>query len=807
MALIISPDASLATVITAGTVLGSTDLSEYTQSSIAPTTTSVSGNTITITGASFAALTYITGTSYTTPQVGQPVIIALTVSPFTQYTLGRVVSYTTTTVTVASNPNAVSLTNQANTAIYFYPIGTGNVALGSKNLNSYIDVNSAGGQISGGSNTAIGVDVLRAITTGGSNTAVGAGAMRSSTTSNYTVAIGYGSGYSLTNGNNNTLVGVQAGANGTSASNNILIGKGAGASLTTGSSNTIIGGISGTSALTSTIILAADTTERLRITTNGGWSIGATGTAYGTSGQVLTSVGDATPVWSSTITLSAIAATPATVLAITGAASSTSGATASAITITGGAGGDIGAAGIGGAINITGGRSGINSTNAAGGGAVNIQGGAANSNYVSSVPGSVNITGGSPQVAGQSGANVVISGSAGYASATTATGGNVTITGGSGGSTGAGTGGDITISSGAGTGVSGTAGKIYLNINNTTSVPGSLQIQNGGTTQVFVDANGNTSFGTSSFSTPSAGFVGTANTFGFKNRIINGSFMVQQYLTTTGTGTGSASSYVTDCWIGMSNGATANATTSTASVSLPTSGVPQTAFTLTQSPSAGGGLSLAQRIEQIHVQDLFGKTCTVQLYAATSNSSTITWNIYAPASTKDTWAAVGGGVNITTGLTSLASGTFTTTASLALNTFSFSMPNTCATLGMMIVFSTASSPASASMTITGVQLEKAPSNGMASGYDYRPYNIELLLAQRYYQIIGVWALPTLTYASTVTRSTMRTSPTIALGGTATGTGGVWSVVNYSTSPTNGTIYQSTVHSANSASWISLNANL
>jgi hypothetical protein len=38
--------------------------------------------------------------------------------------------------------------------------------------------------------------------------------------------------------------------------------------------------------------------ERMRITSAGGVSFGATGTAYGTSGQVLTSAGNATPTWS-----------------------------------------------------------------------------------------------------------------------------------------------------------------------------------------------------------------------------------------------------------------------------------------------------------------------------------------------------------------------------------------------------------------------------------------------------------------------------------------------------------------------------
>lgn len=40
-------------------------------------------------------------------------------------------------------------------------------------------------------------------------------------------------------------------------------------------------------------------TKRLSITSNGGFSFGSSGTAYGTAGQVLTSNGDAAPTWAS----------------------------------------------------------------------------------------------------------------------------------------------------------------------------------------------------------------------------------------------------------------------------------------------------------------------------------------------------------------------------------------------------------------------------------------------------------------------------------------------------------------------------
>jgi hypothetical protein len=55
--------------------------------------------------------------------------------------------------------------------------------------------------------------------------------------------------------------------------------------------------------------------ERLRITANGGISFGASGTAYGVSGQILQSNGDAAPTWISTGSLAAANATTASHIA------------------------------------------------------------------------------------------------------------------------------------------------------------------------------------------------------------------------------------------------------------------------------------------------------------------------------------------------------------------------------------------------------------------------------------------------------------------------------------------------------------
>jgi hypothetical protein len=73
-----------------------------------------------------------------------------------------------------------------------------------------------------------------------------------------------------------------------------------------GIDSSVGGGLTGSSSAYSGVIshsgayplsFGTSSTERMRITSAGGVSFGATGTAYGTSGQVLTSAGNAPPTW------------------------------------------------------------------------------------------------------------------------------------------------------------------------------------------------------------------------------------------------------------------------------------------------------------------------------------------------------------------------------------------------------------------------------------------------------------------------------------------------------------------------------
>lgn len=175
-------------------------------------------------------------------------------------------------------------------------VGRGNGAIAT---NTALGKNALGVNTSGSFGTAVGESALTSNTTGTANSALGNSALNYNNIGAYNLAAGASAMYYNTTGNSNTAVGRASLQNNTTGSSNIALGADSGTALTTGSSNTILGSIAGTAGLSSTVIVAAGTTERLRITSAGGVSFGATGTAYGTSGQVLTSAGNATPVWAS----------------------------------------------------------------------------------------------------------------------------------------------------------------------------------------------------------------------------------------------------------------------------------------------------------------------------------------------------------------------------------------------------------------------------------------------------------------------------------------------------------------------------
>jgi hypothetical protein len=170
--------------------------------------------------------------------------------------------------------NTVTLYNNS----YATSIGNSTVNLGDNTI--AIGFNA---QAYNGGAVAIGATTIVNDGTVGIGVAVSANAV-------YSVAIGRG----VSSGNysvglcpfgkvsvNSVSIGYQAGKLlDPAASQNILIGNTAGDDITTGSSNTIIGDIAGTNTLSNTIILAAGTTERIRVTSTGETRFAATTSGY-----------------------------------------------------------------------------------------------------------------------------------------------------------------------------------------------------------------------------------------------------------------------------------------------------------------------------------------------------------------------------------------------------------------------------------------------------------------------------------------------------------------------------------------------
>lgn len=184
-------------------------------------------------------------------------------------------------------------------------VGTQNVGLGSGalslNTGSYNAASGYGAlnaNTTGSYNSAIGASALFLNTTGQENAALGYVALRENTTGNFNAALGSGALYSNTTGSSNTAIGYQSLNDNISGGSNIGIGKGAGDAITTGSNNTIIGDYAGTTSLSDTVVIAAGTTERLKITET---SFSVNGTA-GASGSFTASGGEVVEVVNGIIT-------------------------------------------------------------------------------------------------------------------------------------------------------------------------------------------------------------------------------------------------------------------------------------------------------------------------------------------------------------------------------------------------------------------------------------------------------------------------------------------------------------------------
>jgi hypothetical protein len=248
-----------------------------------------------------------------------------------------------------------------------------------------------------------------------------------------------------------------------------------------------------------------------------------------------------------------------------------------------------------------------------------------------------------------------------------------------------------------------------------------------------------------------AGQFDSASTFGFKNRLINGSMQIAQRATSATITAGStiAAGYSTvDRFYVYCTGANVTA------AQVAGSGAIKNNLQITGGASVTA-IGVGQRIEQLNSYDMAGSNATLSVNLSNSLLTTVTWTAYY-ATTADTFGTLASPTR-----TQIATGTFTVTATLTNYSAQISIP-AAATTGIEIVF-TVGAQTSGTWVIGNVQLEES---SIATSFDYRPYGTELALCQRYYEVIGfISGMP---YATTGVfgggnfRTTKRAAPTIAL---------------------------------------------
>lgn len=334
----------------------------------------------------------------------------------------------------------------------------------------------------------------------------------------------------------------------------------------------------------------------------------------------------------------------------------------------------------------------------------------------------------------------------------------------------------LTLPSGTGTfNISGTpnevpagtasAPSIYFSGDTNTGIysPGSdtIAFTEGGVEAMRLDSSGNLLVGTTSSLVASTASISVANTFGYRNRIINGNMSIAQRATsatvTAGTGVPTASTGypAVDRFFVYSTGANVTA------ARVAGTGAVQHRMQITGAASVTA-VGVGQRIEQLNSYDLAGSTAILSVDLANSVLTTVTWTA-SYANTADTFGTIG-----TPTKTQIATGTFTVTSTVTNYSVSISIP-AAATTGIEILF-TVGAQTSGTWTIGNVQLEKG---SVETAFDYRPYTTELQLCQRYYWKFGDtsqewryanWLDSTSIYSTHFDFPVqMRTTPTVSTG--------------------------------------------
>ena len=198
---------------------------------------------------------------------------------------------------------------------------------------------------------------------------------------------------------------------------------------------------------------------------------------------------------------------------------------------------------------------------------------------------------------------------------------------------------------------------------------------------------------------------------GFRNRLINPTFAIDQRNGGASVSSGiSTVTYTVDRWYVYATGA------AVAARQVSSSNTDLTNVLRITGAASTTNVIVGQRIEAQNSYDLAGKTVTLSFYASSSASITLGWSTYY-ANSSDNF----------TSKTSSNTGTLVTTPTLTRYSATFTL-SSAATTGVAIEF-TLGTLTSGTVDISGVQLELGT---VATPLERRSYGHELALCQRYY---------------------------------------------------------------------------
>jgi hypothetical protein len=210
--------------------------------------------------------------------------------------------------------------------------------------------------------------------------------------------------------------------------------------------------------------------------------------------------------------------------------------------------------------------------------------------------------------------------------------------------------------------------------------------------------------------------TGAASPYVTKNRLVNGSFAIdQRNAGASQTFTAAAAvAYTVDRWYGSCTGA--NITGQRVAGTSPN----QYAYKFTGAASNTGTL-FGQRIESFNTYDLISTTVTGSVTLKSSSITSVTWTAYY-ANSSDTFSSK----------TSIATGTLTINSTATRYSFSFDAGANAGN-GIAIEFTTGALTATNTLQYENAQIELGST---ATPFERRLYGQELANCQRYYWKVG-----------------------------------------------------------------------